>query len=77
MTIKDVSSLYVIKLDEDLKPLFAKTGGNISRVSGHGITVDSFGNYYIMGIASANTDFGAGKLPNNGLSDIFIMKNLP
>jgi len=69
--------MYVLKLDPDGTPLWAKVLGAEGDQQGRAVTADPKGHIYVAGANEGVLDFGLGPLTSAGLSDIFLAKLVP
>ena len=68
---------FIAKYDPDGSVVWAKQAGGISWDEGWGITVDSFGNSYVVGTFQGSAIFEGVTLTSNGMYDTFVAKYNP
>jgi hypothetical protein len=66
--------LFIVKYNASGNILWAKTAGGWGDDIAYGITIDSYGNIYIIGTYALSISFGATTLTSNGAIDIFVVK---
>ncbi len=76
-TIIGGSDVFIAKLDTQGNWIWASHAGESNQVSGHGISIDSSGNCFIIGYFREDAYFGTSTLHSSGLFDIFTAKFLP
>jgi len=66
--------IFVAKMDENGKWLWATNAGGGYRDFGNGIALDSYGNSYVVGKFEKRAIFGSTALTSKGVTDIFVAK---
>jgi hypothetical protein len=69
---------FLAKYSSSGSPVWSKSLGGNSSDAANGVATDSSGNVVVTGYqASSTVDYGAGLLPNRGVTDIFLAKYSP
>jgi len=70
----NINDVFVAKVSSSGEWLWASQAGGSSSVTGRGITVDSIGNCYDVGIFSDTASFGQYSISTNTYSQIYVAK---
>ncbi|MDL2262053.1 T9SS type B sorting domain-containing protein [Bacteroidales bacterium OttesenSCG-928-I21] len=76
-TSKGRKDFFVAKLNIDGNLIWLKTGGGVENDFGTGVTVDDFGNIFVVGTYNGNVSFDEHTLNSSGNDDIFFIKYSP
>ncbi|HEX5134418.1 MAG TPA: hypothetical protein VFW81_03410 [Thermoanaerobaculia bacterium] len=68
------NDIFAASYDSTGRELWSKAWGNSAEDRGTSIAIDGQGSVIVTGSFTGDVDFGGGRLPNSGGSDIFLVK---
>jgi hypothetical protein len=74
LTSAGVNDIFAASYDSTGRELWSKAWGNTADDRGTSIAIDGQGSVIVTGSFTGDVDFGGGRIPNSGGSDIFLVK---
>jgi hypothetical protein len=68
---------FALKVSPEGTPAWVLTFSSADYDTGLGVAADSAGNAILTGLVSGDVDLGAGMIPGNGKSDVYLVKLPP
>jgi hypothetical protein len=74
LTSAGVNDIFAASYDSTGRELWSKAWGNTADDRGTSVAIDGQGSVIVTGSFTGDVDFGGGRIPNSGGSDIFLVK---